>query len=239
MPKSYAAWTVHPHGPLVRLSEDVHLVKGSLPNMALPRTMVVVRLPEDRLLVHNAIALDPQGVRDLEALGRPSVLVVPNGWHRLDAQAFKVRWPKLQVIAPGGSRKKVEEVVPVDQTFEEVGDALGPTVRFHPLASTRGVEGALVVHGSDGATLIVNDLLFNIVKLPGVTGFIFGRLMGSAGGFKVTPMTRLTLARDRRRLAEELERFATIPDLRRIVMAHGEPITDDAAARLRQVVRRL
>ena len=53
-------------------------------------------------------------MKEIEAFGTPSVLVVPNGFHRLDAKVFKDRYPAMRVYCPAGDRKKVEQVVKVD-----------------------------------------------------------------------------------------------------------------------------
>ena len=58
----------------------------------------------------------------LEDYGRPAFLVVPNDHHRLDAKIWKERYPLMQVVAPEGSRAKVEEAVHVDTTDPGFGD---------------------------------------------------------------------------------------------------------------------
>ena len=47
------------------------------------------------------------------------MLVVPNGFHRLDAKVMKDRYPALRVFCPAGGRKKVEQVVKVDGTYAD------------------------------------------------------------------------------------------------------------------------
>jgi hypothetical protein len=59
-------------------------------------------------------------MRELEAFGSPSILIVPNGWHRLDAHAFKERYPSLRVYCPASQRKRVEKEVSVDGVVEEM-----------------------------------------------------------------------------------------------------------------------
>ncbi len=50
----------------------------------------------------------------LEAFGHPTFLLVPSDKHRLDAKAWKLRYPSIQVITPEGSRAGVQKKVPVD-----------------------------------------------------------------------------------------------------------------------------
>jgi hypothetical protein len=40
---------------------------------------------------------------------------------------------------------------------------------------------------------------------------------------------------DRKALASELRRWGDLPDLRRIIVSHGDPITDDPSGQLRRL----
>src|SRR6266516_4480649 len=148
-----------------------------MPIMNLPRRMTVVRLNDSRLVVWSAIALDEQEMATLEAFGRPAFLIVPNDHHRLDARAWKDRYPQVQVVAPQGSRAKVEEVVPVDTTAPDFGD---PDVQFVAVPGTRDHEAALVVRAKNGTTLVLNDLVGNIRNASGIDNWLL-RLAGFAG----------------------------------------------------------
>src|SRR6218665_296202 len=112
-------WRVLRHGPLVQLSDNLWWVEGEIPRMSLKRVMTVVRRSDGTLVIHSAIAMGDKEQRELEALGTPAVLLVPNGMHRLDAPAYKKRYPTLRVYAPRGSREKVEEVMPVGGTYQD------------------------------------------------------------------------------------------------------------------------
>src|SRR5690606_38404698 len=82
------------HGPLERLEDNLWRVEGALPNMALRRVMTVVRMADGRLVIHSAIALPDELMAQIEAWGRPSYLLVPNAYHRLDAPAYKARYDR-------------------------------------------------------------------------------------------------------------------------------------------------
>ena len=99
-------WNVLPHGKLTPMDDGMLTVEGriKMPLMDLPRRMTVVRLHDSRLVVWSAIALDDAAMATFEAFGRPAFLVVPNDHHRLDAKAWKNRYPELKVISPEGAR---------------------------------------------------------------------------------------------------------------------------------------
>src|SRR2546422_2881860 len=122
-------WHVLPHGPIEPLAAGLWRVTGFTPPGALvPREMVLYRLAGSGLLVHSAVALDAAGIAQLESLGRPEVLVVPNRMHRIDAGLYKRRYPGMRVVCPAAARSIVEEVVAVRRH-----GGGGPPVLRHPV----------------------------------------------------------------------------------------------------------
>jgi hypothetical protein len=221
-------WTVLPHGSIERLAENLRWVQGSLPRMSLKRAMTIARLGDGRLVIHNGIALGEIQMRQIEAWGTPAFLIVPNGMHRQDAAAYKRRYPDLTVLAPRGARAKVADRVAVDGVLEEF--PADDTVRFEPLAGVGDAEGTMLVRSADGTTVVLTDAMFNMDRKRDVLGFLFTTVMGSAPGPRVSRLAKLLLVKDRKALRHDLERYAAIPDLVRVVVAH-EKIASGAEAR--------
>ena len=236
MPAAFARWTVLAHGPLEPLSDNLWRVEGALPDMALRRVMTLARRSDGGLLVHNAIALGEEAMSALEALGPPSVLLVPNGWHRLDAPAYQQRYPGLRVYCPAGARKRVERVVAIDGSYDDVPPDAAVCARHVEGIGQR--EGVLEVRSAGGVTLVFNDLIFNQPHLPGLFGLVY-RALGSSGPPRVTRIARLLMVKDRRALRADLERLAATPDLRRIVVSHIDVIDDRPAEVLRSIAAAL
>ena len=238
MPKPFTEWTVLPHSKLVRLDDNLLSVTGSLhmPFGDVPRRMTVVRLHDGRLVIFSAIALAEADMANLEDFGKPSYLVVPNDIHRMDAQIWKDRYPELLVIAPAGVRKQVEEVVRVDETTIDFGD---PSVRYVTVPGTEEHEAALVVETSSGTTLIVNDLIWNVEDKPGFGGWLF-RIMGFTGQRpRIPTVVELREIKDKRALRGQLERWARLQNLNRIIVSHGDIITRDPAGVLDRLAETL
>lgn len=211
-------WKVLDHGPIERLADNLWWVSGAVPKMSLRRNMVIARRADGSLVIHNAIALRDEQQRELEALGEPALLLVPNGWHRLDAPAYKQRYPQLRVFAPSGSRKKVEEAIALDGTYDEFpADA---AVRVEALAGVKGTEGAMVVTSSDGVTVVVNDAVFNMDKRTDFFGKLFTTLLASAPGPRVSRLMKWMVIDDKAAFRANLERYADLPDLQRFIVAH-------------------
>ncbi len=213
-----AAWTVLSHGPLERLADNLRWVQGSLPRMSLKRVMTIARLTDGRLVIHNGIALGDIQMRQIEAWGTPAFLLVPNGMHRQDAAAYRERYPSLTVLAPSGSRAKVEEKIAVDGTFEDF--PADDTVRLERLDGVADAEGVMLVRSADGTTVVLTDAMFNMDRKRDVLGFLITTLFGSAPGPRVSRLAKLLLVQDRAALRANLERLAAIPDLVRVVVAH-------------------
>lgn len=228
MAKASGEWRVRAHGPLLTLADNLLWVQGAVPGMSLKRTMVVVRLSDGQLVIHNGIALAAEQMAELERFGTPAFLIVPNGAHRLDAPAYKQRYPSLRVLTPRGSRKRVEEMVRVDGVYEDFPHS--DTLRLETLNGVREAEGALIAKSSDGVSLILNDCMFNMDRKRDPLGFLFTTLMGSAPGPRVSRLAKLVFVEDKKALRADFERYAELPNLVRVIVAH-EKIASGGEAR--------
>jgi len=222
MPKIHETWTVLPHGPLREIDDGLLTVSGDIP-MPLgnfPRRMTVVGLARKRCAIFSAIALPEAQMARIEALGRPAFLIVPNAAHRLDAKTWKQRYPRIRVVAPPGARVAVEEAVAVDDTQGRFGDA---KVDFVVVPGTKGRESALVVRRAGGTTLIGH------VRHPhGIGANLMARLFGfGVHGPRIPRPARKQFTAGP--LARQLRDWAALPDLRRIIVSHGDPIVEDPA----------
>jgi len=238
MSETQSSWKVLPHGRLSEIDENLLTVTGTIemPLMHLPRRMTVARLADSRLVVYSAIALDEAGMKTIEDYGEPAWLVVPNDHHRLDAGAWKRRYPQLRVVAPEGSRKKIAEAVEVDTTAPRFGD---PRVQFLVVPGTRGHEAALRVENRSGTTLVLNDIVANIRGAKGFGGWLLG-LMGFAGDEPHVPKpVALMMIDDKAALKAQLLEWASIVSLRRILVSHGEPIEANPQQVLRELANTL
>ncbi|HVZ72098.1 MAG TPA: hypothetical protein VHJ20_06970 [Polyangia bacterium] len=223
---------------MIALEENLRTVVGeiSMPLGTFTRRMTVARLVDGRLVVFSAIALAEAEMRSLEAWGRPAFLVVPNERHRKDLAIWKARYPDIRVVAPPGARTKVAEVAVVDETSPDFGD---PSVRFVVVAGTKDREAALVVTSPGGTTVVVNEVIWNVADRPGLGGLAFHAIGFTGDGPRIPKITAALSISDRPAFKSDLERWATIPDLRRIVVSHGDVIERDPAAVLRALAASL
>lgn len=237
MAKANDTWKVLPHGPVEELAENLWRVEGSLEGMPLRRVMTVAKRSDGDLVIHNAMALDDASMAKIEAQGRVGYLIVPNGYHRLDAPVFKKRYPEAKVLCPRGGRAKVAEVVPVDGTYEDFPkDSAVELVNLDGVAEQ---EGVMIVRSADGATLVFNDAIFNMPHVGGFSGFVIRHITASTGGPRVSRIMKLFVIKDRAALRANLLRLAETEGLRRMIVSHHELVQGDAAAAIRQAAATL
>jgi hypothetical protein len=198
--------------------------------------MTVVQLAGGGLIIFSAIALDESQMHELEAQGAPEFMIVPNGYHRMDAKIWKDRYPTMRVAAPMGARRRVERTVRVDTSEPDFAD---PCVSFITVAGTRQSEAALLVRTPTGTTLVLNDLVGNIRGESGFSGWLLRR-MGLAGDEPKIPLSvRTIIISEKSALRGQLLQWAAIESLNRIVMSHGAIIDTHAPAVLRRVAASL
>jgi Domain of unknown function (DUF4336) len=230
-------WRVAKHGPLTEVASGLWTVDAELDLLPIGRRMTVMRVADGGLAVHSAVACDDATMAAIDALGPVRYLIVPSGYHRLDAPRFAARYPEAKVVAMPASHGRVGERVKVagDYALLPVGGPLS----FEPLVGLPA-EAVFIHRGDDGReTLVFNDGLMNLPnKLPGFKGWVV-KAIGSTGGPKVTRTAQLGLVKDRAAYADHLRRLAARPQLARIVPGHGAVILDGAAAALTTAADRL
>jgi|GEM_PF-229779 len=228
---------VFPHSALEELAPDLWIVRGEFPRSQLPRNMVVYRYGGDSLLLHSVVALDEPGMRRLEALGKPAIMVIPNWDHWAHIVAFKKRYPDITVVCPAASRSRVEQRLAVDHTCEEYFPRHG--MRFHVPPGMDPVEGVLELPLRDGrVALAMNDLITNVPHQRGLRGLLL-RLTGSTGRPRVIPLVRRGLKIDRAVMHDYLLGLARRRDVAIITTSHGQALTDRISAVVAEVAREL
>ncbi|HZX92941.1 MAG TPA: hypothetical protein VFE90_00385 [Myxococcales bacterium] len=91
MPKTPRPWIVTRHKPIQQLDDNLWSVHAELPGLSassdFERVMHIIRLSDGRLAFHNAIPLEAEAMREVAALGKPSILIIPMHLHAIDAHA--------------------------------------------------------------------------------------------------------------------------------------------------------
>ena len=232
MSDTETSWRVLEHGPLSALSENLWHASGALSFGTLRRNMTIAKRADDTLVVHSAIAMNDAEMKAIEKLGNLAFLIVPNGWHRLDAVKYKRRYPQLKVFAPAGAKERVGKIMRVDGVYEDFPN--DDVVKLETLPGIGEAEGVMTVRSGDGTTLVLNDVMFNMDTKKDFPAWFFTTLMGSAPGPRISRLIKVLMVKNRTDLRAALERLANTPNLQRLVVAHEKIATgSDAAAALR------
>ena len=228
-------WTVLPHTPLEKLQPNLWSVEASLPRGPFRRRMGIARLADGRLLFLNVIALDEPSMKEIEAFGEPAFALAANGFHRLDLGSYKVRYPKLRVLAMGAARKRVGEIAQVDGGLELLPPDAGVTVE-----EVRGGKMGDVVaacrSGTEVTLVFPGDILTNMLPGRGVGGLV-SSLLGFVGELRVPRLIKWIGLRDKRALREHLLALADTPGLQRVFTCHGPVIGVDPTGALRRAAQ--
>lgn len=192
--------------------------------------MILVRLPSGGLLVHSPTFGGDQVYAEVEAYGRPEVLLAPNHYHHLSLQRYRERYPDARAVCSDGARPRLEKkghagLGRLDQI------ALFPGAHFLELPHVKNGEVWISLPGEGGPTFIVCDGLFHLPKAPpGAIGLIL-RALGVAPGLKLSRTFRW-LIRDRRAYRAWLLETLQSERPRRVLFSHGDPLVDDVTTRL-------
>jgi hypothetical protein len=229
MAKPPRPWIVTKHGPIEKLEDNLWVVEGDVPRLPFRRRMSIIKRADGTLLFFNAIPLEESALEEVKAWGKPAVLVVPHDQHMIDARAFAEKL-ELEVYGPKECEAKVRARAKVTGTLE--GVPTDASVRIEPVAGIKNGEPALVVTSAGGSvSLLFSDVIMNSRKES--MGF-FPRMMGFSGPVKIVPVFRMMFLKDKKALKTQLERFAALPGLKRLVPCHGDVLSSSAPEALRK-----
>ena len=86
-------------------------------------------------------------------------------------------------------------------------------------------EAALLVRRQAGTTLVINDLISNVRHPRSIGANIMARLFGfGVHGPRMAREVRWLFVEDKAALAKQLRAWAAIPELRRLILSHGDII---------------
>jgi len=192
--------------------------------------MCVVRLRNGSLLLHSPVAIAPPLLAEIDALGPVRHIVCPNLYHHLYAGEAVAAWPQALLHGPASLQRKRKDLrfgatlteTPHADWADELqlihidGCLLDETVFYHP--ATR--------------TLIASDLVENFSHadhLPTRWYLKIGGIFGHVGWHRLMRV----VYRDRKAARASVERILALP-FERVVLAHGDVLTQRAREQVRQ-----
>ena len=202
------------------------------PGLRLPTRSTIIRLASGGLLVVSPPAVEAGGLDSLDAIGAVEEILVPNSFHYLNAAGFLARYPRATLRLAPGLRQRIAGLPNGDELTVAAPDAWGAEVEHLLLGPTRGISEVAIYH-RPSATLVLTDVAFHMTRFERRWERAAWRLSGVPVGFGPSRTGRLFLLNDRAAAAAFVGRVLAWP-FQRILVAHGEPLEQDA----RDVFRR-
>lgn len=211
--------------PLTRFADDVWLATGPVRILGMPltATMTVLRLGDGSLLLYSPIALTPERRTAIEALGPVAHLYAPNLFHHFWVGEWAAAFPSARLHAPAGLEKKRPDLR-IDRVHGST-----PEPDFAGIVDEVRIEGfrlaeSVLVH-RPARTLAVADLVHNIGRPPGLWTKLYAGTMGFYGRVAVSRMIRWIAYPDHAAARRSVDQVLALP-FDRIVVGHGDPVTD-------------
>jgi hypothetical protein len=180
--------------------------------------MTVLRLPDQRLLLHSPIRPTAELLEEVRALGKVGALVAPNRFHHLFAGAWLGACPGASLfVAPGLETKRPD--LPVAGLLSDTPEPMWKGAIEQVVLRGIPLTNEVVFFHAASRTLIATDLAFHIgPDRPALTRLAF-RLSGAYGQLAPTLLERL-LVRDRTAFRASMQRILDWP-FDRVIVAHG------------------
>lgn len=213
-------------GPTVRAAAGFHY----------PTRMAIIRLSSEGLVVWSPVAFSPELGSAVDALGTVRYIVPPNSLHDTFLAEWQQAYPDAAILAPPGLRKKRPDLVFAGELAGITVPGWQAEIDVVVVPGNRITSEAVLFHRASG-TAIFADLLQQF----------------SPGWFKgwralvarLDLMTRQTPSVPRKfRLAftnRDAARFAVRQILdwpsKRVLIAHGTPVSENGQAFLKDAFR--
>jgi hypothetical protein len=192
----------------------------------MPLAMTVVRLADGGLWLHSPVPVDDLTAAAITALGPVRVVVAANSQHHLFVAPLLARFPQARLLGVPALQRKRR-----DLPFAGPLDGPGPSdIDQTSIDGAPGMDEVVFFH-RPSRSLLVTDLLFNVRSPANRRTSLLLRLTGTRGRLAMSRVWRL-LRRDRAAFAASLERVLAW-SFTRIVPAHGEVLSADAARQAR------
>jgi hypothetical protein len=183
--------------------------------------MTIMRSPDQSLMLHSPVELEPDLLAMLQELGEVRWLVGPSKTHHLFLKQYVDAFPAAKVCgAPGLAEKRK------DLRFDGVLGGAPPPGWPEEIA-TELVAGApsmneVAFFHRPSRTLVLTDLVFNVESGLENRAAFFHWVVGATDRFGPHRLIRLVI-RDRRAARRSMD-LVLAWDFDRVVMSHGEVV---------------
>lgn len=209
--------------PLKTLSDNtLFVVEGEvkIPGAKLPSSMTILRLPDQSLLLHSPIAMDQATIDAIHQLGTVRYIVAPTLLHHLFVADAMKHFSSAQLLGVRGLAEKRMDLSFTGVLGDDSLKRFSDTLTVQPIDGMPSMNECVFFH-HPSKTLIVTDLLFNVVQSPYFsTRMLLTLASGVYGRCAVSRLVKWSI-KDRAAAGPALKQIiAWAPE--RLIMAHGE-----------------
>lgn len=195
------------------------------------RNVTLLRLPDGRLVIHSTAPFEFEDVKAIRRFGEPAWLVDATLMHDTFAKAARLAFPGLSYFAPADFAKANGATTQPLSALPRDWDGEIDVLRIEGL---RKVEEHAFFHRVS-RTLILADLFFHFPpETRGWPRFFVQRIMRLPRLVGISLFFRLMI-RDKRLFAQSMRSLLDW-DFERILVAHSEPILQDARSLFRRAL---
>lgn len=198
-----------------------------------PTRMALVRLADGGLFVWSPVALDDTLRAEVDALGPVTHIVAPNSLHHLFIADWAAAWPEARVHAAPGLAK-TRPGLTFHATLGDTPDPAWAGTLDQAIMQGNAITTEAVFFHRPSGTVIVTDL---IQHLPDDWFSGWRRLIAKwdrmTGPEPAVPRKFRLAFTNRKAARAARDRLLAWP-AERLVMAHGAPVTEDAAGLIRR-----
>lgn len=214
----------------VWVAEDTVRVAGA----GMPARMTVVRLPNGGLWVHSPLAARTELLAAVRGLGPVRHVVAPNAWHHLFIADWSREFPDAELWTSPGLAAKRPDLAAGRSLAELDGAEWRSSLHAVSLSGAPKLSETVFFH-EPSRTLVCADLVFNIVEPKGIMLGLMLRLAGTHGRLALSRLIRSQIE-DKSAWTQSLDQVLELP-IQQLVPGHGARVTEDAHARLAEVLR--
>jgi len=199
-----------------------------LPGVHLPTRTVALRHPDGVVVVSPSPNIR-EVANEIRAMGEVTDLVAPNLFHHLGVATAREVFPEATLWGvPGFAQAKPE--LPWDRVLTEADWPYQESLPFIYVDGAKKLSEAVFLEPAS-STLVLQDLVFNLLDdMSFVTSIPF-RLFGTHKRFAVSKMIKKTVD-DETAFRASLSHILSLP-FENLLMAHGRPVEGSASGRLR------
>lgn len=201
--------------------------------MPLGKTTTVIRLEDGRVLLHSAGPWRAEEVTAISEWGEVAGIMEGSRIHDTFARELRRFFPGVPYGLPPGFPIPTDELAPVEP-LARWNSRWGPEIKVLKIGGMPRLQEHVLLH-VPSRTLVLTDLVFNLVFAPGETVPWALRLISGLKTFPGTSRLVKWCVKDRAAVQSSLAKMMTW-DFDQVVVNHGEVITENAKETLREAL---